>query len=164
MEPVSIPKSEEEAPKEGPEEVVVEEEHGPADEKFEDEVKPTEPKAVLVKPELGAPQLSRNPIRSMRRKGTRKNVETTSEEKGKTEKPGPTTKRSSGRKGPSQPKESEPAESFREPVNVTPTSSLGKKRAPQPPPLYVQASPSPATSSGVDFTPNSPTSSVSTIA
>jgi len=180
VEPPSVPKSEheeeEEAIKEEPEKEVVEEEHESADEKVEEkeveeeeevedvkEVKPTEPEAVLVKPELGTPQLSRKPTRSMRRKG-RKNVETTSsEEKSKAAEPGPTTRRSSGRKGPSQPEESEPAESFGEPIDVTPTSSLGKKRAPPPPPLYVPASPSPAPSSGVDSTPNSPTSSVSTI-
>lgn len=158
--PASVPKSEpadeeetvkEEVEKEPEEEVEFGEEKTGEKEEL---IKSPEADTSMSKPEAGTPKLTRRPLRGMRRKDGRGRKD---EEKSKgAGEAGPTTRRSSGRKSLATEEE---GESFGEPADAAPSSS--KKKAP-PPPVYIP-SPSPAPSSGMDSTPNSPTSSVSTV-
>ena len=162
VEPASVPKSE---PGEEEESVVKEEN----DKDMEDELDFAEGKAAdkgellkspeadtsMSKPDAGTPTLTRRPLRGMRRNKHGQSRKEDDKSKAAADL-GPTTRRNSGRKGNQA---DEDGDSFGEPADVTPSSS--KKKAP-PPPLYIP-SPSPAPSSGIDSTPNSPTSSVSTV-
>nr|CAH0105337.1 unnamed protein product [Daphnia galeata] len=117
-----------------------------SDEKCEEKEQKTIETESVVKLETGTPKTTRRTQRGSRKKDLVSETEVTpvSEEKSKSAEPGPTTRRSSGRKG---------TQSDEQEAEIT---SL-------PPPLYVPST-SPAPSSGIDSTPNSPTSSVSTVA
>ena len=134
----------------------VEEEIGESgDEKSEEKDK------KITEVETGTPKATRRPSRGIRKTVLNREADVSSDDKTKLAEPGPTTRRSAGRKGP-QPDEQE-TEIVEEPVESTPVVVVGKKKTLLPPPVYVPSA-SPAPSSGIDSTPNSPTSSVSTVA
>ena len=127
-------------------------------------VKPVGPEATPPKTvEMETSTLARRPLRSAprSRKGTAVESETPTEEKSKVEL-GPSTRRSTGRRV--QTEESEAAEATEEATEaVLPTIAVTVKKRPAPlAPLQAPMS-SPAPSSGIDSTPNSPTSSISTV-
>jgi hypothetical protein len=134
-----------------------------SDEKCEEKEQKTIETESVVKLETGTPKTTRRTQRGSRKKDLVSETEVTpvSEEKSKSAEPGPTTRRSSGRKG-TQSDEQE-AEIVEEPCEIVTPAGVGKKKTSLPPPLYVPST-SPAPSSGIDSTPNSPTSSVSTVA
>ena len=134
-----------------------------SDEKCEEKEQKTIETESVVKLETGTPKTTRRIQRGSRKKDLVSETEITpvSEEKSKSAEPGPTTRRSSGRKG-TQSDEQE-ADIVEEPCEIVTPAGVGKKKTSLPPPLYVPST-SPAPSSGIDSTPNSPTSSVSTVA
>lgn len=167
LEPKSVAKTEpcgeDEEPTREENEKEAEEENESGEDKpgEKEELKSPEAESRVSKSEAGTPKLGRRPLRAMRRKGARTETEEPREEKIKPAEAGPSKRRSSGRKA-QQAEEQPEGETTGEQTDITSSSSHGKKKAPPPPPLYVP-SPSPAPSSGVDSTPNSPTSSVSTV-
>ncbi|KAI9562025.1 hypothetical protein GHT06_012990 [Daphnia sinensis] len=158
----SEPVEEEEVVHEEEEKVVEEVNEESADEKVEEKQQKTVEAETTSKSETETPKTTRRAQRGSRKKEIASEAEgTPSDEKTKPSELGPTTRRSSGRKGPqSDDQETEVAEE--QPETIVPTG-VGKKKTTLPPPLYVPSA-SPAPSSGIDSTPNSPTSSVSTVA
>lgn len=149
------------------EETVVEKEEKMAEERVEEssdeKVEDQKPNEIenISKTEAETPKGGRRPQRGMRKKNVNRELDGATDEKSKSAEQGPTTRRSSGRKG-TQSDEPE-TDITEEPSEANLPASVGKKRTSLPPPLYVPIS-SPAPSSGIDSTPNSPTSSVSTVA
>jgi len=133
----------------------------------ESEIKLAE-EEIVPKFETSTPTRGRRPaMRGMRRKGARGgggHVSSTdgAEEKAIPAEPGPTTRRSSGRERKTTQSEEQEVETIEETVETSTPTAILKKKAPLPP-LYVPST-SPAASSGIDSTPNSPTSSISTVA
>ncbi len=137
-----------------------------SEEKVEEKsiVKPVGPEATPPKTvDMETSTLARRPLRSAprSRKGTAAESETPTEEKSKVEL-GPSTRRSTGRRV--QTEESEAGEATEEATEaVSPAIAVAVKKRPAPlAPLQAPMS-SPAPSSGIDSTPNSPTSSISTV-
>ena len=146
----------------------------------EDKVQVKEDKAASdvdtksSKTDVESPKLSRRPLRTPRRKivDTEKSVSLSEDTKSTPSKAaevgGPTTRRSSGRSSLSKGAvEEAEASADTSPVSEMPelvepsTINVVKRKVP-PPPLPLPSL-SPAPSSGIDSTPNSPTSSVSTV-
>lgn len=159
----SEPVEEEEVIHEEEEKIVEEVNEELADEKVEEKQQKTVEAESTSKSETETPKTTRRAQRGSRKKEIASEAEgTPSDEKTKSSELGPTTRRSSGRKGPQS--DDQDTEVVEEPTEtIVPTTGVGKKKTSLPPPLYVPST-SPAPSSGIDSTPNSPTSSVSTVA
>lgn len=156
------PVEEEEIVQEEEEKTIEEVNEESGDEKGEEKEQKTVETESAVKSETEVPKITRRAQRGSRKKDLVSETEgTPSDEKSKSAESGPTTRRSSGRKG-TQSDEQE-AEITEEPSEPVTPAGVGKKKTSLPPPLYVPST-SPAPSSGIDSTPNSPTSSVSTVA
>ncbi len=156
------PVEEEAAVNEDVDKIVEEDNEESGDEKGEEKEKQTPEVESISKSETGTPKIDRKrPQRGIRKVVLNRDADVSSDDKTKTAEPGPTTRRSAVRKGPQS--DEQETESVEEPAEATPIAGVGKKKASLPPPLYVPSS-SPAPSSGIDSTPNSPTSSVSTVA
>lgn len=155
------PVDEEEAVNEDEDKTVDEGNDESSDEKGEEKELKTAEADNASKSEIGTPKVNRRPQRGIRKKVVNHEADTTPDEKNKISEPGPTTRRSSGRKGTQS--DEHDTESVNEVVEPNTPVGIGKKKTSLPPPLYVPSA-SPAPSSGIDSTPNSPTSSVSTVA
>lgn len=114
--------------------------------------------------EIGTPSLTRRPLRGAPRSrktlATLEVTDTGVEEKTKSSDAGPSTRRSSGRKYLMD--EMETNENNEETLDTL-VPNIGMKKKPAPLPSLQAPMASPAPSSGIDSTPNSPTSSVSTV-
>jgi len=156
------PVEEEEMMNEEEEKIIEEVNEESGDEKGEEKEQKTIETESATKSETGVPKITRRAQRGSRKKDLICETEgIPSDEKSKSTESGPTTRRSSGRKG-TQSDEQE-AEIAEEPSETVTPTGVGKKKTSLLPPLYVPST-SPAPSSGIDSTPNSPTSSVSTVA
>lgn len=158
----SEPVEEEETIIEEEEKVAEEVNEESGDEKIEEKQQKIVEVEVASKSEIETPKTTRRAQRGSRKKDIVSEAEgTPSEEKTKSSELGPTTRRSSGRKGPQS--DDQDTEVTEEPSETITPTVVGKKKTSLPPPLYIPST-SPAPSSGIDSTPNSPTSSVSTVA
>lgn len=134
-----------------------------SDEKNEEKDQKAVEAESTVKSEPGTPIASRRPQRTIRKTILNRETDGAIEDKGKVVESGPTTRRSSGRKGTNMVSDEHETEVVEEAAEAHPSVGIGKKKTSLPPPVYIPSS-SPAPSSGIDSTPNSPTSSVSTVA